>query len=112
ELVANQAGLLGPASERIGGRREGADRIEYRIAEIVVRFAVELIGTASNTHVDHRTGRTTVFGAVVVGLDTKLRDGIRRWRNSLVGETLVGGAVGVVVDAVQEEVVELTALAV
>ena len=48
----------------------------------------------------------SVFGAEVVGLDLELLHRVRRQLDHLVGEALVASAVGVVVDAVQDEVVE------
>ena len=55
---------------------------------------------------------TAILGAVVTGFDAELGDGIGRGRNSLVGETLVRGPVGVVVNTVEEEVIEFAALTV
>ncbi len=62
--------------------------------------------------VDHGAGRVVVLGAVVVGFDFELLNGVGAGLHHLVGEALVAGAVGVVVDAVEHEVVEFAALAV
>jgi hypothetical protein len=72
----------------------------------------KFVRAAADTDVDDGSGGATVLRAVVVGFDAELVDGIRGGRNGLVGEALVGGAIGVVVETVEEEVVELAALAV
>ena len=62
--------------------------------------------------VDGGAGGAAVLGALVVGDDLELGDGVRRDGDDLVVEALVAFAVGVVVDAVEQEVVEHAALAV
>src|ERR1700677_1941742 len=71
-----------------------------------------MVGTAKDTDVDDGSGGAAILCAVVVGFDAELGDGIGGGRDGLVGEALVRGAVGVVVETVEEEVIELTALAV
>ena len=112
ELVADEDWLLRLAGQRVVGWREGADRVQNRITEVVISLAVKVIGTAADTDVDHGSGGAAVLGAVVVGFDAELIDSVGRRRDGLVGEALVGGAVGVVVDTVEQKVVEFTALTV
>src|ERR1700678_4384209 len=71
-----------------------------------------MVGTAKDTDVDDGSGGAAILCAVVVGFDAELGDGIGGGRNGLVGEALVRGAVGVVVETVEQEVVEFAALAI
>ena len=76
------------------------------------RVAVELVRAAAVGDVDRRAGGAPVLGALVVGDDAELADRVGRRLHHLVREALVAGAVGVVVDAVDQEVVERAAQAV
>ena len=76
------------------------------------RGAVELVGAAAERGVDDGAAGAAVLGAEVVGLDLELLDRVGRDLHDLVREALVAGAVGVVVDAVEDEVVERAAQAV
>jgi hypothetical protein len=73
---------------------------------------VKRIRTAAVVDVDGRAGGTAVLGAHVVGDDLELADRVRRGLHHLVREALVARAVGVVVDAIDQEVVEHAAEAV
>src|SRR5262249_7825117 len=75
-------------------------------------FAVELVCSALDRRVDDGAGRSAIFGGIIVGFNFELGKCIRVWLNNLVGETLIAGAVGVVVDAIEQEVVEFAAAAV
>ena len=76
------------------------------------RRAVERVRAAAERRVDDRAAGASVLGAEVVGDDLELFDRVRRHLHDLVREALVAGAVGVVVDAVEDEVVERAAHAV
>ena len=106
ELVALQRRLF------TRGRREIAGRVQRRIPVELPAAAVNTVRAAPVGHVDGGARRPAVLGALVVGHDLELVDGIGRRLHHLVGEALVAGAVGVVVDAVDEKVVERTAQAV
>ena len=67
---------------------------------------------AAVVDVDGRAGGAAVLRAHVVGDDLELADRVRRRLHHLVREALVARAVGVVVDAVDQEVVEHAAQAV
>ncbi len=73
---------------------------------------MEAVGSALRGDVDGGAGGAAVLGALVVGDDLELRDGVGRDGDDLVVESLVALAVGVVVEAVEQEVVEHAALAV
>ena len=73
---------------------------------------MKLVSAAAIGDVNRRPGRPAVFRTHVVGDDPELRDGVGSGLHHLVRETLVARAVGVVVDAVDEEVVEGAAQAV
>jgi len=112
ELVADQDRLLRSTSEGVRRRGERSDCVKDRVAEIVVSLAMEFVVAAANADVDDGTGGAAVLCAVVVGLNAKLGDSVGRGRNGLIGEALVGGAVGVVVETVEKKVVEFAALTV
>ena len=106
ELIAIEAGLhAGRGPEEAGG-------VELGAAHELPRRAAEGVGAARIGDVDRRAGRASVLGAHVVGDDLELADRVRRRLHHLVREALVAGAVGVVVDAVDQEVVEGRAQAV
>ena len=103
ELIAAQR-RLGAA-----GRLEEAGRVHRRVAEELPCAAAKLIGPRSVRGVDDGTAAAAVLGAVVVRLDLELGDRVGRDLNHLVREALVAGAVGVVVDAIELEVVRRVA---
>ena len=84
ELIPYQDRLLRFAGQGVGRRRKGSNRVEDRVADVVVGFAVELVGAAANADVDDGTGRPAILRAVVIGLDLELGDGVGRRRNRLV----------------------------
>ena len=106
ELVAAQRRLL-PV-----GRLEEGRRVQRGVAEELPGIAVELVGAAAIRDVDGRAGRTAVFRALVVRHDAELADRVGRRLHHLIREPLVARAVGVVVHAVDQEVVERAAQAV
>jgi hypothetical protein len=112
ELVADQRGLLRLAGKWVVGWRKRADRVEDCVADVIVGLAVNLVGSTADADIDDSAGGTAILGGVVVGLDAELADGVRRRGNGLVGKSLVRCAVGIVVDAVEQKIVELTAFAV
>ena len=73
---------------------------------------MKLIAAASVRHVNRCAGCAAVLRAHVIGDDFELGDGVGRRLHHLVRESLVARAVGVVVDAVDQEVVEGAAEAV
>ena len=73
---------------------------------------MDLVGAAAVRDVHGRARRAAVLGALVVRDDAELADRVGRRLHHLVREALVAGAVGVVVDAVDQEVVERAAQAV
>ena len=102
ELIALQQGLLegrGSLSEDV------ADGVQIGIAQELVSRAMKLVPTGARGYTDHRATGPPVLRAVVVGDDLELRHGIGRRLRHLIGETLVAGAVGIVVDAIEQEVV-------
>ena len=113
QRAAEHAAELVPVERRLAGRRlEEAGRVHRRVAQELPGAAVERVGAAAVVDVDRRARRAPVFGAHVVGDDLELGDRVRRRLHHLVREALVAGAVGVVVDAVDQEVVERAAQAV
>ncbi len=88
------------------GRLEEARRVQARIAEELPARPVQRVGAAAIVDVDRGAGGASVLRAQVVGDDLELADGVGRRLHDLVREPLVAGAVGVVVDAVDQEVVE------
>ena len=86
--------------------------VQLGVAEELPGVAVKLVGAAAVGDVDRRAGRAAVLGAHVVGDDLELADRVGRRLHHLVREALVARAVGVVVDAVDQEVVEGAAQAV
>ena len=99
-LVAVELRLLA-----VGGLEE-AGGVEVGAAQEVPAGAAEPVGAAGVGHVDGGAGRAAVLGAHVVGDDLELGHRVGRRLHHLVREALVAGAVGVVVDAIDEEVVE------
>ena len=73
---------------------------------------MNLIGAALGGGVDDGAGGAAILGAVVAGLHAELADRVRRQLHHLVGKALVAGAVGVVIHAIDHEIVERAALAV
>ena len=112
ELVADENWLRRLAGEGVGRRSEGSDGVEDCVAEIVPCLTVKLIGTAANADIDDAACGAAILCGVVVGFDTEFVDGVRGRRDGLVGESLIRGSVGVVVDTVEKEVVEFAALAI
>ena len=94
----------------VGLKKPAAFRSVLRRNSYSVR--VEAVGAAARSHVDGCAGRPAVLGALVIGHHVELRDGVGRDGDDLVVEALVALAVGVVVHAVEQEVVEHAALAV
>ena len=109
ELVLKQDRF---ARHQLGGALIGfekACRVKRRVAQVVIRRAVELIRAAAKRRIDHRAARAPVFGAEVVRLDFEFLNCVRRGLHDLIREALIAGAVGVVVHAVNDEVIERTA---
>ena len=100
ELILNEDRLL------VLQGLEESGRVEIGIAQILEQRAVKLIGAALQGGVDDRPAGASELGAEIVGLDLEFRHGIGRDLRHLVGEALVAGAVGVVVDSIQDEIVE------
>ena len=105
ELIAVQRWLA-------GGRYEEAGGVQGRRPEELPPAPVQLVRAAPVIDVDRRPGRAAVFRAHVVRDDLELADRVRRRLHDLVREPLVAGPVGVVVDAVDHEIVERAAQAV
>ena len=93
-------------------RLEESRCIQIGIANELVKSPVKTIRAACRCHVDRRARRPTVLRALVVRHHVELRHRIRRDGDDLVVESLVALAVGVVVHAVEQIVVEHAALAV
>src|ERR1019366_1442538 len=114
-LVAIQRRLLERcrnAGAANGERLEEAWCIQRSVAEELVQSRVEFAGTAVRCNVDGRARRAAVLCRLVIRYDLKLRYGVRRNGNQLIVKALVALAVGVIVEAVEQEVVEHAALAV
>src|SRR5262249_11832931 len=79
--------------------------VQIGVAQKLVRRAMELVPAGAGRRADDGATSPPVLRAVVIGDDLKLRHGIGRWLRDLIGESLIAGAVGVVVDAIQQEVV-------
>jgi len=73
---------------------------------------MKLVGSAFDSGIDDGAGGTTKLGAVVIGLDLEFGERIGIGQNDLVRKSLVAGTVRVVVDAIEQEVVELAAAAI
>ena len=114
-LVAIEGRLLegsGDAGAADGQRLEEAGGVEVGVADELVDRGVEVVGAAVRCDVDGGAGGAAILRALVVGYDLELRDGVGRNGDDLVVEALVALAIGVVVQAVEQEVVEHAALAV
>ena len=111
---ADRAAVLIAPQRRLGtvSRLEVGFGVQLRVAEELPRVAADLVRAAAVGDVDGRPGRAPVLGALVVGDDAELADRVGRRLHHLIGEPLVAGAVGVVVDAIDQEVVEGAAQAV
>ena len=72
----------------------------------------QVVGAAAQAGADDGAARAPVLGAVVVRGHLELAHRVGRELHHLVGEALVAGAIGVVLGAVEHEVVEGTAQAV
>ena len=105
ELVAIELRLATARMEESLGVQPG-------VAVELPAGAAEAVGAAAHRRVDDRAAGAPVFGAEVVGLHLELLDRIGRHLHDLVREALVAGAVGVVVDAVENEAVDRAAQAV
>jgi hypothetical protein len=114
-LVAIEGGLLegddDAGAAGVGGLEEACG-VEVGVAEELVEGGMILVGSAVGGHVDGGAGGASVLGALVIGDDLELGDGVGRDGDDLVVEALVGLSVGVVVETVEQEVVEHGALAV
>ena len=106
ELILDQRGLL------IVDGLEEAGGVERGVAQVLPDGGVEFVGAAADGGVDDSAAGAAEFGREVVGFEAKLLDGVRGDLDDLIGEALVRGAVGVVVDAVDDEVILRTAHAV
>ncbi len=91
---------------------EEPGRVQLGVAVELPGRPAEPVGAALVGGVDGCAGAAPVLGAHVVGDDLELGHGVGRGLHHLVREALVRGAVGVVVDAVEQEVVEGRAQAV
>ncbi len=107
-----RAELILVERQRAVERPEESGGVQNRVAVVFPERAVQLVGAALDGYVDDGSGSVIVLGAVVVGLDFELLDGVGARLHYLVREALVAGAVGVVIDAIEHEVVEFAALAV
>ena len=105
-LIAPQRRLLAV------GRQEVRKRVQRRVAEELEDVAAQAVAAAPIGDVHRRAGRASVLGALIVGDEAELRHRVGRRLHHLVREPLVARAVGVVVDAVDQEVVERAAEAV
>ncbi len=77
ERPAQRAAELVLAERRIeGGLRKEAARIESAVAEKLEQRSMQRIGPGLRDHADLRAGSLPVFGAVGVGLDVELADGV------------------------------------
>ena len=100
ELVALQRGL----DEHRRAEQE-AGGVQIGVAQELVGRAVKLVGPGFHHRVHHRAAHAPVFGAVVAGDDFEFGDRVRRRLHQLRRIALVAGAVGVVVQAVQQKIV-------
>ena len=115
ELIAVEGRLLegdNVSAAADEGGLEVAGGVEVGVADELVDGGVEFVGSAGGCDVYGGAGGAAVFCALVVGDDLELGDGVGWDGDDLVVEALVALAVGVVVHAVEEEVVEHAALAV
>ena len=71
---------------------------------------MEGVGAATRSHVDGCAGRPAILGALIIGHYVEVCDGVGRDGDDLVVESLVALAVGVVVHAVEQEVIKHAAL--
>ena len=94
------------------GGLEEPGRVQLGVAVELPCRSAEPVGAALVGRIDRRAGAAPVFGAHVVGDHLELGHGVGRRLHHLVREALVRRAVGVVVDAVEQEIVEGRAQAV
>ena len=99
ELVAleGRLRLLGSVEEVLG--------VELLVAEELEGGAVEVVGPGLEVDVDDAAHGAAVLGGVGVGLDLELLDGVDGGLDHLAAALGAGELVGVVVDAVDHEVV-------
>ena len=88
-----------------GSRAEEASGVEVCIAQKFPYFTMELIRAAFDASVNYGAAGAAVVGAVVVGLLPELGECIRVHLNYLVRETLVTGAVSIVIDAIEHKII-------
>src|SRR6185295_4922076 len=100
--------LIEGQSAAADGLKE-AGGVEHGVAEELPGLTVKLVCSALDSGIDDSAGGAAIFGAVVVGFHLEFGERIGIGLNDLVGKALVAGAVGVVVDAIQQEIVELAA---
>src|SRR5271157_4886769 len=93
-------------------RLEVAGGIEVRVAHKLPGPAMKLVGAVAGDDVDGGAARAAVLRAHVVSYHLKLSHGVRRQLHHLVRESLVRGAIEVVVQAVQHVVIKDAAQAV
>src|SRR5262245_46067218 len=98
-LVLNEDRLL------ILQRLEKADRVQRRIPKVFPNRSVKVVRSTSDADIHNRPACPAIFCAVAAGLDFELLRGIGRKLDDLVRETLIGGAVKIIVDAINQEVV-------
>ena len=100
ELVALQRGL-----HEDGGAEQEAGGVQIGVAQVLVGRAVEAVGSGFHDGADHRAAHAPVFGAVVAGDHFEFGERVRRQLHQLGGIALVAGAVGIVIQAVQQKIV-------
>ena len=114
-LVAMGSGLYErhrSAGAADGGGLKEAGRVQIGVAEELIERGMEFVAARFRCDVDGRARTAPVLRALVVGDHAELRNRVRRDRDDLIVEALVRLAVGVVVHAVQQEIIEDRTLAV
>ena len=97
-LVILGLGLGGALGEVVKG-------VKVLVAHVLVCRAMQLVGSAAGVHGDHRARSSAILGRVRIRDHIELRDHIHRRVSRLCAQLLHILGKGVVVDAVQKEVV-------
>src|SRR5262249_4504031 len=87
-------------------RFEETHSVEDCIAVKLPQIAVKLIGAATVCCIDYSAAATPKFGAIGIGLHLELLHGVGRNLDNLAGKALIAGAVGIIIHAIEQEIVD------
>ena len=84
---------------------EGVFAIQFVVAQELIEVPVHVIGAGFDCGVNNRSVSAAEFRAVRIGLHLEFLDGVHRGLDHIVGFVQQVGEVGIVVNAVQQEIV-------